>query len=61
MSELCSIHVGRFEEGTGMRTEAEREMVNNALQICEGLAFIHEKGYTHRDLKMENILVSEIE
>ncbi|XP_078593962.1 mitogen-activated protein kinase 11-like [Branchiostoma floridae x Branchiostoma japonicum] len=30
-----------------------------AIQLAEGLKYIHSKGYLHRDLKLENILVSE--
>ncbi|XP_035657950.1 serine/threonine-protein kinase STY13-like [Branchiostoma floridae] len=30
-----------------------------AIQLAEGMKYIHRKGYLHRDLKMENILVSE--
>lgn len=28
-------------------------------KICQGLKFMHCKGYSHRDLKLENILVFE--
>lgn len=29
--------------------------------LLEGLAYIHEKGLMHRDLKLENILFREAE
>lgn len=31
--------------------------VQVALQVCDGLAFIHEKGFVHRDIKPSNIIV----
>lgn len=49
---------GGFPDGHPMKMEAVQQFVSFALQICDGLAYIHEKGYTHRDLKMENILLS---
>ena len=33
------------------------EVCRLAKQITDGLAYIHEKGIVHRDLKLENILV----
>lgn len=33
------------------------EVCRWAKQITDGLAYIHEKGIGHRDLKLENILV----
>ena len=36
----------------------EEDMVRLIIKgICEGLSHIHEKGITHRDMKMENILI----
>ena len=40
------------------RETAFRYYVTLATGICEGLAFIHEKKYVHRDLKLSNVLVS---
>lgn len=34
------------------------EMARYASQICQGLEFLHGKDLVHRDLKLENILVS---
>ncbi|XP_078662985.1 uncharacterized protein LOC144906514 [Branchiostoma floridae x Branchiostoma belcheri] len=31
---------------------------NLAVQLCEGLKYIHDAGYIHRDLKLSNILVT---
>lgn len=35
------------------------EMAHLMIQICEGLRYIHRKDMIHRDLKLENILVSK--
>jgi serine/threonine protein kinase len=34
-------------------------MVENMIQICEGLKTLHSIGILHRDLKVENIFVKE--
>ncbi|XP_052782683.1 uncharacterized protein LOC128218949 [Mya arenaria] len=40
------------------RREAFRSMMAHALYIANGLEYIHEQGYTHRDMKLENVLIS---
>jgi serine/threonine protein kinase len=38
--------------------EAAKYMLDHATQICTGLDYIHEKGYTHRNMKLEKVLVN---
>jgi len=38
-------------------SDTERTTIRWARDIANGLDFIHRKGYVHRDLKLENILV----
>ena len=40
------------------RHDAFKYYVTKATGICDGLAFIHQKRYIHRDLKLSNVLVS---
>ena len=42
-----------------VQVEQMEEMADLVIQICEGLRYIHKKDMVHRDLKLENILVSE--
>jgi tetratricopeptide (TPR) repeat protein/predicted Ser/Thr protein kinase len=36
-----------------------REAVEIALQLCDGLAYAHEQGVVHRDMKPSNVLLDE--
>jgi serine/threonine protein kinase len=44
--------------GSGGRLSAG-EAVRIAGQVCEGLAYAHKRGVIHRDIKPQNILISE--
>ena len=35
----------------------ERDAANMVADLCEALAFLHERNIVHRDLKPENLLV----
>ena len=37
----------------------EHEKIELALQACEGIAFMHSNGVSHRDIKPQNILIKE--
>ncbi|XP_053403458.1 uncharacterized protein LOC123556064 [Mercenaria mercenaria] len=50
---------GSLDKDHPRYTEAARSMLDHAFQICLGLGYIHEKGYTHRDMKLENVLLAE--
>jgi serine/threonine-protein kinase len=40
------------------KTFSVKEVVDIAIQICEGLAIAHEKGIIHRDIKSDNIMLT---
>ncbi|HEY5996832.1 MAG TPA: protein kinase, partial [Candidatus Deferrimicrobiaceae bacterium] len=40
-----------------VRPMPETDAVKLAARICEGLAYMHENGVTHRDLKPQNIMI----
>ncbi|XP_052218925.1 uncharacterized protein LOC127836366 isoform X4 [Dreissena polymorpha] len=39
------------------RQAAVKRTLTHCLDIVKGLEYIHEKGYTHRDMKLENVLI----
>lgn len=53
-----------FVDGHNLRRFIEnrelsmRQMVDLAIQICQGLDFLHQHGIVHRDIKPENFLFS---
>jgi serine/threonine-protein kinase len=49
----------RFGEPEGYLKNAVLDAVQLGIQIADGLATAHEKGIVHRDVKAENIMVTE--
>ncbi|OWF42780.1 tyrosine-protein kinase Fer-like [Mizuhopecten yessoensis] len=39
------------------QVEAIEKMSSYFVQICDGVSYFHQKGFVHRDLKLENILI----
>ncbi|XP_052218033.1 probable tyrosine-protein kinase kin-31 [Dreissena polymorpha] len=39
------------------RQAAVKRTLTHCLDIVKGLEYIHEKGFTHRDMKLENVLI----
>ena len=40
------------------KTLSLKEVIDIAIQVCEGLVVAHEKGIVHRDIKSDNIMVT---
>src|ERR1051325_5571533 len=49
----------KSEETGGYRKTGLKESVDIAIQIAEGLEKAHEKGIVHRDIKSENVMVTD--
>jgi len=49
----------RRDQHDGYRKLGEKQIVDLAAQIAEGLGKAHEKGIVHRDIKSENIMITE--
>lgn len=41
-----------------VQVDQMEDMAKMVIEICEGLRYLHNKDLVHRDLKLENILVS---
>ena len=64
-SDLASYAVFELLEGASLRERIEsgplplRKAIDYGRQIADGLAAAHEKGITHRDIKPDNIFVTD--
>ena len=51
---------GKLVACSPSQLEAMVVMADFALQLCRGVDYLHQRGYVHRDLKLENILVRQV-
>jgi len=48
-----------YEEIVKRKTFTEKDAAEIVRQLCEALAYLHERGIVHRDLKLENLLLKK--
>lgn len=53
------VNPSKFGKNQGKQNEVIKSLSYYAVQVCEGLAYLHGKNLVHRDLKMENVLIAE--
>ncbi len=56
LEQIRGLSLQEIVEDRGALPEAE--VIEIALQVCDALAYVHDEGFVHRDLKPDNILVT---